>query len=83
MSPEEDFDAIYNQTVALLKHLPPGRRLVAYSYGLLVGTRADPGPVLVLASVVERRSPRAALRRSRVAGAARIEALRSLRRRRR
>ncbi len=83
MSPQEDFDAIHNQTVALLKHLPPGRRLVAYSYALLVGTRADPGPVLALAPLVQLRSPRSALRRSRVATAARIEALRSLRRWRR
>jgi GT2 family glycosyltransferase len=83
MSPQESFDAVHNQTYALLKYLPPVRRLIAFGYALLVGTRAEPGPLLALAPLAGGHSPRPALRRSRVATAARIEAFRSLRRWRR
>lgn len=83
MSPQESFDAVHNQTYALLKHLSPGRRLVAFSYALVIGTRGEPGPVLGLAPLARGHSPRLTLHRARVATAARIEALRSLRRGRR
>lgn len=79
MSAQESFDAVFNQTYALLRHLPLPRRLVSLAYALLVGTRSEPGPVLALAPLLRGHSPRPALRRARVAGAARIEALRTVR----
>ncbi len=83
MSPQQRFDAVHNQTYALLKYLPPGRRLVALAYALAVGTNADPGLALALAPLLKGHSPRPALSRMRVASAARIAALRSWRRWRR
>jgi len=77
MSRQEQFDAVHNQAYALLKRLPSVRRLIAVAYGLLVGTRAFPGPLLSLALVASGKSPRDALGRMRVATAARIEAFRS------
>ena len=41
--PRERHDAIHNQTYALLKHLPAARKIVAFLYGLLIGTRESPG----------------------------------------
>jgi GT2 family glycosyltransferase len=81
MSPAERGDALFNQTYALLKYLPPVRRLVAVGYALTIGTNADPGPLLALAPLAKGHSPRPALRRSRVATAARIEAFRVWRQR--
>lgn len=46
MSAKERFDAVHNQTLVLLRNLSGLRRAVALTYALLVGTRADPGPVL-------------------------------------
>ncbi len=50
-SAAEHHDSIHNQTYALLKHLPPARKAVAFLYGVLVGTRDNPGLLLA----VERR----------------------------
>lgn len=77
MSPRERYDAIHNQTYALLKHLPAGRRLVAVTYGLLVGTRANPGPLLALELLASGHSPREVVGRLRVATAARLAAFRT------
>jgi GT2 family glycosyltransferase len=77
MSPQERFDAAHNQAYALLKHLPPGRRAVAVGYGLLAGTRADPGPVLALLLIVTGKPPKDVAGRLRVATAARLAAFRS------
>lgn len=46
MSCQERFDAVHNQTLALLKNLSGPRRAIAFGYTLLVGTRADPGLLL-------------------------------------
>lgn len=81
MSPSERFDAVHNQTYALLKRLPPGRRGVAALYALLVGTRADPGPLLAVEELLAGRRP--VLPRLRVATAARLAAFRTWRRWRR
>jgi len=77
MSPHERFDAVHNQAYALLKGLSPVRRLTAFAYGVLVGTRADPGPLLFPMLVASGQSPHDALGRTRVATTARIEAFRS------
>lgn len=79
MSPQERSDAVHNQTYALLKHLPPARRVVAVSYALLVGTRADPGPVLALLLLVRRRPWRQVAAATRIATAARFAAFRTRR----
>jgi GT2 family glycosyltransferase len=83
MSAAERAEAVFNQTYAMLKYLPPARRAVAFGYALAVGTHADPGFLLALAPLAKGHSPRPALRRSRVATGARLEALRSARDRRR
>ena len=53
----EHRDAVHNQTYALLKHLPLGRRLTAFAYGLLVGARDNPGVLLAIERVFSGRSP--------------------------
>lgn len=80
MSDRERFDATYNQTLALLKNLSPLRRLLAVSYGFLVGTRADPGPVLALELLIARTPAGEVARRLRTATAARRAAFREWRR---
>ncbi len=81
MSEEERFNAVHNQTLVLLRNLRGARRLVAASYGFLVGTRADPGPALALESIARRKEPAAEVRaRLRTATAARRVAVREWRR---
>jgi GT2 family glycosyltransferase len=77
MSPQERFNAIHNQTYALLKHLPWGRRTIAVSYGLLVGTRANPGPLMAPILIAEGRRLGEVAARTRTATAARLTAFRS------
>jgi glycosyltransferase involved in cell wall biosynthesis len=77
MSARERFEAVHNQTYALLKHLGPGRRAVAIAYALLVGSNADPGPALALLAVLRGRPAGEVLGRMRVATAGRIAAFRS------
>lgn len=80
MSEEERFNAVHNQMLALLKNLSGTRRIVAAAYGLLFGTRADPGPVLAL-ELVLRGSPRSQVgSRLKTATAGRRAALREWRR---
>jgi GT2 family glycosyltransferase len=80
MSEAERFDAVHNQTLALLRNLRGHRRLVAAAYGFLVGTRADPGPALALEQLLQRQPPRPTLSHLRTATAARRAALRTWRR---
>ncbi len=81
MSEEERFNAVHNQTLALLKNLSGRRRLVATAYGFAVGTRADPGPVLALELLLRGGEPRGEVAtRLRTATRARLAALREWRR---
>ncbi len=81
MSEEERFNAVHNQTLALLRNLSGGRRFVAIAYALAIGTREDPGPALALESLLRRRGPaREVLARLRTATAGRRAALRTWRR---
>ncbi len=81
MSAAEHFNAVHNQALALLRNLRGGRRLVATAYGLLVGTRADPGPLLALERLLRGGGERGAvLAALRIATAARFAALREWRR---
>lgn len=81
MGARERFDAVHNQTLALLRHLRGARRIVAAAYAFLVGTRADPGPVLAVEAALRRRGPFSSVRaRMRTATAARCAALRRWRR---
>lgn len=81
MSEEERFNAVHNQTLALVRNLGGSRRLVAIAYALAVGTREDPGPALALESLLRRRGDsRELLARLRTATAARRAALRTWRR---
>jgi len=47
-SSEELSDATYNETLALLEHLPPARRVVFLAWASAVGTRSSPGLVQAL-----------------------------------
>lgn len=81
MTPRERFDAVHNQTLALLRNLRGRRRLLATAYGLLLGTRADPGPALALEQLLRGGAPRAEVwERLRTATRARCAALREWRR---
>jgi GT2 family glycosyltransferase len=75
MSTAERRDAIFNQTYALLKHLPPVRRPIAFAYALLVGTRYDPGPLLAIERALLRRSSDVPSTGLRVTTGARLSAL--------
>jgi GT2 family glycosyltransferase len=80
MTDRERFDAVHNQMLALLKNLSGVRRLVVASYGLVVGTRADPGPALALELLAGGTPWRQVAGRLRTATAARRAALREWRR---
>lgn len=54
-SAQDRYDNTHNEAYALLKNLRGGRRLVAVGYGLLVGTRANPGPLLAVELLVSGR----------------------------
>jgi GT2 family glycosyltransferase len=83
MSAAEHHNAIHNQTYALLKNLPPLKRLVTFSYGLLVGTRDNPGLLLAIERVLSRRPSASKSSSLRVNSSARLSALKSWWRRRR
>jgi len=55
-------DDIENQTYVLLSVLRGWRRVIAVAYGVMVGTRAAPGPVLAVAMLLAFRSWPAVLR---------------------
>ncbi len=81
MTAAERFDAVHNQTLALLRNLRGGRRFVASAYGFFFGTRADPGPVLALELLLRGGAPRVEVsKRLRTASRARCAALREWRR---
>ena len=77
MTGAEHRDAIHNQTYTLLKHLPAGRALVAFLYGLLVGTREEPGLALALARYLPGHTAAANESGLAINTAARFSALRS------
>lgn len=73
-------DAVYNETLVLMRWLPPLKRFAAASYLLLVGVPRGPGPLGALKAVLTGRSnPSDALRSARHATAARFEAIRDRR----
>lgn len=76
MSAQERFDAVHNQTLALVTHLRGLRRLAAVAYALAFGTRDNPGPLLALETALRGTPPRLALERMRVATTARRAAIR-------
>lgn len=80
MTAEERFDAVHNQTLALLKNLSGPRRATAIAYALLVGTRADPGPLLAAEQRLRGASGVELMARLRTATGARRAALREWRR---
>ncbi len=51
----ENHDSIHNLTYALLKHQPPLRKAASLAYGLLVGTKKNPGLALALEGWLRRR----------------------------
>lgn len=72
-------DAIYNETLVLLRELPPARRAAFWAWTHLVGTRISPG-LVQLARLLLLRRDRDAWAKLRVAFAARADARRDLRR---
>lgn len=76
MSDRERYDAVYNQTRALARHLRSLRRLVALAYAFLVGTRDNPGPLLALEIAAGGTPWRDAVAHMKVATAARVAAVR-------
>lgn len=79
MSESERFNAVHNQTLALLRNLRGGRRVVAIAYAVAIGTRADPGPALAAEALLRRRRGPDTWSRLRTATAARLAALRTWR----
>ena len=76
LTPEALADDVHNETYALLRWLPGRRKVVAFAYGLLVGSRRAPGLLVALVGVVRHgRGP--VLGRLMTAQRARLEALRS------
>ncbi|MGH2906344.1 MAG: glycosyltransferase family 2 protein [Solirubrobacterales bacterium] len=73
-------DAVFNETLVLLRWLPPMARRRAFTYLLLVGVPRGGGPLGAIKAVAAgRRSPRDAAANCRDATEARIEALREWR----
>ncbi|HYI22217.1 MAG TPA: glycosyltransferase [Candidatus Limnocylindrales bacterium] len=54
---DERLDRVHNETYLLLKWLRAPRALAALAYGLVVGTRAAPGPLLVVERLVAGQPP--------------------------
>lgn len=80
MSFEEQHNAVHNRTYGLLKHLPLHRAVPAFLYGILVGTRDNPGVAMTIKTILGGTSPRPALSRLRVTLSAHFSALGTLRR---
>jgi GT2 family glycosyltransferase len=80
MSFEEQHNAVHNRAYGLLKHLPLHRAVPAFLYGILVGTRDNPGVAVTIKAILEGASPRPALARLRVTLSAHLSALGTLRR---
>lgn len=74
-SPEALSAAVHNETYALVRWLPPARKLAPVVYGLLIGTRHAPGLVLLGERMVRGADRGIALRSFRVALGARLQAL--------
>lgn len=70
-------DAVFNETLVLLRWLPPGKRVLAFTYLMLLGVPRGVGPLGALKDVVERQQkPIDAARNCGYATAARVGALR-------
>ena len=54
---DERLDRVHNETYLLLKWLRAPRALAALGYGLMVGTRAAPGPLLVFERLAAGQAP--------------------------
>lgn len=78
LTPEALADDVHNETYALLRWLPGRRKLAAFAYGLLVGSRRAPGLLVALEGLVSH-GGRAVLVRMTTAQRARFEALRTAR----
>jgi cellulose synthase/poly-beta-1,6-N-acetylglucosamine synthase-like glycosyltransferase len=74
-SDEALFDAVHNQTYALLRWLPWWRKPAVLAYGLLVGTRQAPALVTAIERLIRDRDRRAVLGRFAIAMRARMEAI--------
>ena len=81
MTPRDREDASHNLMLVLAKHLDGSRRIVAIAYGLAVGTRDNPGPILALERLARERPRRAVAARAAAATRGRIAAFRTLLRR--
>lgn len=74
-------DAVFNETLVLMRWLPRAKRIRAVAYLLLVGVPRGPGPVGAVKAVLARRlTITDAVRSTRHASASRIEAIRAARR---
>lgn len=80
MDAEARHDALHNRVYGLLEHLPPHRAVPAFLYGILVGTRDNPGLAVTIKAIFVGTSPRPALARLRVTTSAHFSALATLRR---
>jgi GT2 family glycosyltransferase len=74
-SQEAVFDAVHNQTYALLRWLPWRRKLTALAFGLLVGTRQAPGLVAGIERLIRDRDRSGAAGRLGLATRARLGAI--------
>jgi glycosyltransferase involved in cell wall biosynthesis len=75
-TPQALADDVHNETYALLRWLPRRRKLVAFAYGVLVGSRRAPGLLVALEGALTP-GRRSVLARLMTAQRARLDALRS------
>ena len=66
--PRQVRDASHNETLALLEHLPPRRRLAHLAYATLIGSRGAPGPAQSLRLLLGSGDPRLDLLRANLEG---------------
>lgn len=70
-------NSVHNETYALLRWLPWWRKPLAFVYGLCVGTRVAPGPILAAERWLRERDREDVRRRFRAAMRGRLEGLRT------
>lgn len=66
--PRQVQDSSHNETLALLEHLPPRRRLAHLAYATLIGSRGAPGPAQSLRLLLTSGDPRLDLLRANLKG---------------
>jgi cellulose synthase/poly-beta-1,6-N-acetylglucosamine synthase-like glycosyltransferase len=76
-SAQDRYDTTHNEAYVLLKHLSGLRRVVTVGYGLIVGTRENPGPLLALERLLSGRPVGEVSGRLRTASSARLGAFRT------